>query len=105
VTGPHHRRTGIFLPEVAHPYADFGRAKYQIDFASLTGDTPFLDALNLAGDSDNLSFLVGAGWFPRREDPFIRKYGGKQATGGRVITLDRLSEMSVRPERATRLAN
>jgi putative intracellular protease/amidase len=60
--GPHRRRTGNFLPEVAHPYAEFDRAKYQIDFASLTGDTPFLDALNLANDPDNLSFLVGKGW-------------------------------------------
>jgi putative intracellular protease/amidase len=62
VIGPHHRRTGIFLPEVAHPYAEFDRAKYHIDFASLTGEGPYLDALNLAGDPDNLSFLVGAGW-------------------------------------------
>src|SRR6201986_2471532 len=60
--GPHHRRTGNFLPEVAHPYAEFDRAGYQSDFASLTGDTPFLDALNLAADPDNLSFLVGKGW-------------------------------------------
>src|SRR5215510_6052364 len=60
--GPHNRRTGNFLPEVAHPYAEFDRAGYQIDFASLTGDTPFLDALNLANDPDNLSFLVGKGW-------------------------------------------
>ncbi|NJO43556.1 MAG: type 1 glutamine amidotransferase domain-containing protein [Cyanobacteria bacterium CRU_2_1] len=62
VIGSHNRRTGNFLPEVAHPYAEFDRAKYQIDFASLTGDTPFLDALNLADDPDNLSFLVGKGW-------------------------------------------
>lgn len=60
--GPRHRRTGNFLPEVAHPFAEFDRAKYQIDFASLSGDTPFLDALNLAGDPDNLSFLTGNGW-------------------------------------------
>lgn len=60
--GPHHRRTGNFLPEVAHPYAEFDRAGYGIDFASLTGETPFLDALNLAADPDNLSFLVGKGW-------------------------------------------
>lgn len=62
VIGPHNRRTGNFLPEVAHPYAEFDRKKYQIDFASLTGDTPFLDALQLVGDPDNLSFLVGEGW-------------------------------------------
>lgn len=60
--GPNNRRTGTFLPEVAHPYAEFDKAGYQIDFASLTGDTPYLDALNLANDPDNLSFLVGNGW-------------------------------------------
>lgn len=60
--GPNNRRTGTFLPEVAHPYAEFDRKGYQIDFASLTGDTPYLDALNLANDPDNLAFLVGKGW-------------------------------------------
>src|SRR6185369_15125251 len=60
--GPNKRRTGNFLPEVAHPYAEFDRAKYQIDFASLTGESPFLDALQLANDPDNLAFLVGTGW-------------------------------------------
>ena len=60
--GPRNRRTGNYLPEVAHPYAELERARYTIDFASLTGDTPFLDALNLAADPDNLAFLVGQGW-------------------------------------------
>ncbi|WP_205435312.1 MULTISPECIES: type 1 glutamine amidotransferase domain-containing protein [Flavobacterium] len=60
--GPNNRRTGTFLPEVAHPYAEFDKANYQIDFASLTGDTPYLDALNLADDPDNLAFLTGKGW-------------------------------------------
>jgi putative intracellular protease/amidase len=60
--GPNNRRTGTFLPEVAHPYAEFSRANYQIDFASLTEDTPYLDALNLANDPDNLTFLTGKGW-------------------------------------------
>ncbi|WP_439487442.1 type 1 glutamine amidotransferase domain-containing protein [Algoriphagus sp.] len=60
--GPNKRRTGIFLPEVAHPYAEFDKVGYQIDFASLTGDTPYLDALNLADDPDNLAFLTGKGW-------------------------------------------
>ncbi|TRW26636.1 type 1 glutamine amidotransferase domain-containing protein [Flavobacterium zepuense] len=62
VIGPNNRRTGNFLPEVAHPYAEFAKAGYQIDFASLSGDTPYLDALNLAGDPDNLAFLTGKGW-------------------------------------------
>lgn len=60
--GPNNRRTGTFLPEVAHPYAEFEKANYQIDFASLTGDIPYLDALNLANDPDNLKFLTGKGW-------------------------------------------
>lgn len=60
--GPNNRRTGTFLPEVAHPYAEFEKANYHIDFASLTGDTPYLDALNLADDPDNLAFLTGKGW-------------------------------------------
>lgn len=60
--GTNNRRTGTFLPEVAHPYAEFEKAGYQIDFASLTGESPFLDALNLAEDPDNLKFLTGKGW-------------------------------------------
>ncbi|PZU83034.1 MAG: type 1 glutamine amidotransferase domain-containing protein [Chryseobacterium sp.] len=60
--GPNNRRTGTFLPEVAHPYAEFEKAGFQIDFASLSGDTPYLDALNLADDPDNLKFLTGDGW-------------------------------------------
>lgn len=60
--GPQNRRTGTFLPEVAHPYAEFHRAGYQVDFASISGDSPYLDALNLAYDPDNLQFLTGKGW-------------------------------------------
>ncbi|MCI3936006.1 type 1 glutamine amidotransferase domain-containing protein [Chryseobacterium aahli] len=60
--GPNNRRTGTFLSEVAHPYAEFEKADYQIDFASLKGESPFLDALNLADDPDNLKFLTGKGW-------------------------------------------
>ena len=60
--GQNHRRTGTFLSEVAHPYAEFEKAGYKIDFASLTGESPFLDALNLADDPDNLKFLTGKGW-------------------------------------------
>lgn len=62
VIGPNNRRTGNFLPEVAHPYGVFDEAGYEIDFASLSGDTPYLDALNLADDPDNLKFLTGKGW-------------------------------------------
>ncbi|WP_254511540.1 type 1 glutamine amidotransferase domain-containing protein [Anatilimnocola floriformis] len=60
--GPRKRRTGTFLSEVAHPYAEFTKAGYQVDFVSLTGESPFLDALNLADDPANLAFLTGKGW-------------------------------------------
>jgi len=60
--GPKKRRTGIFLPEVAHPFAEFDKAGYQIDFVSLSGEVPYLDALHLAADPQNLSFLTGKGW-------------------------------------------
>jgi putative intracellular protease/amidase len=60
--GPNNRRTGTFLSEVAHPYAAFDKAGYQVDFATLTGDAPFLDALHLANDPENLEFLTGKGW-------------------------------------------
>ncbi|UZR99664.1 type 1 glutamine amidotransferase domain-containing protein [Chondrinema litorale] len=60
--GPNNRKTGVFLPEVAHPYAEFDQANYRIDFASLTGGNTYLDALNLANDPQNLAFLTGKGW-------------------------------------------
>jgi putative intracellular protease/amidase len=91
--GPLHRRTGIFLPEVAHPYAEFDEAKYLIDFASLTGDTPYLDALNLAGDPKNLSFLVGKGW-ERMQKPAklsevdVRAYDAIFVPGGLAPMVD-----------------
>lgn len=91
--GPHNRRTGNYLPEVAHPYAEFDRAGYQIDFASLTGDTPFLDALNLAGDPDNLSFLVGNGWATMQKakklsDVDVRPYDAIFMPGGLAPMVD-----------------
>jgi putative intracellular protease/amidase len=76
--GPNNRRTGTFLPEVAHPYAEFSRAGYQVDFASLTGDTPYLDALNLASDPDNLEFLTGKGWADMQK---ARKLAAVDVTG------------------------
>jgi putative intracellular protease/amidase len=85
--GPRKRRTGIFLPEVAHPYAEFDRVNYQVDFASLTGEPPFLDALHLADDPDNLSFLVGKGWdamlkAKKLSDVDVRQYDAIFVPGG-----------------------
>src|SRR5690242_553601 len=91
--GPRNRRTGVFLSEVAHPYAEFDRAKYQIDFASLSGDTPYLDALNLAGDPDNLSFLVGKGWAAMQKarklsDVDVKPYDAIFVPGGLAPMVD-----------------
>lgn len=91
--GPHHRRTGNYLPEVAHPYAEFDRAKVQVDFASLSGETPFLDALHLAADTDNLAFLVGAGWSAMQKakklsDVDVRSYDAIFMPGGLAPMVD-----------------
>jgi putative intracellular protease/amidase len=91
--GPKNRRTGVFLPEVAHPYAEFENAKYQIDFASLTGDSPYLDALNLAGDPQNLHFLVGKGWAamhdaPKLSDVEVTVYDAIFVPGGLAPMVD-----------------
>ena len=91
--GPNNRRTGIFLPEVAHPYAEFEKADYQIDFASLTGDTPYLDALNLADDPQNLAFLTGNGWASMQKaaklaDVDVRGYDAIFVPGGLAPMVD-----------------
>jgi putative intracellular protease/amidase len=91
--GPNKRRTGVFLSEVAHPYAEFVKAKYQVDFASLTGESPFLDALNLAGDPDNLAFLTGKGWAAMHEakklaDVDVRSYDAIFVPGGLAPMVD-----------------
>jgi len=93
VIGPNKRRTGIFLSEVAHPYAEFTKANYQIDFASLTGDTPYLDALNLADDPDNLAFLTGKGWAGMQKakkltDVDVRQYDAIFVPGGLAPMVD-----------------
>jgi putative intracellular protease/amidase len=93
VIGPNNRRTGTFLPEVAHPYAEFNRAHYQIDFASLSGDTPYLDALNLAADPDNLSFLTGQGWVDMQKarklsDVDVKGYDAIFVPGGLAPMVD-----------------
>jgi len=91
--GPNNRRTGTFLPEVAHPYAEFDRAGYEIDFASLTGDTPYLDALHLADDADNLTFLTGRGWVamqkaPKLSDVDVSTYDAVFTPGGLAPMVD-----------------
>jgi putative intracellular protease/amidase len=93
--GPFRRRTGTFLPEVAHPCAEFTRAGYQVDFASLSGDTPYLDALNLAADPDNLAFLTGDGWAAMQKarklsDVDVKGYDAIFVPGGLAPMVDML---------------
>lgn len=85
--GPNKRRTGTFLSEVAHPYAEFVKANFEVEFASLTGESPFLDALNLADDADNLAFLTGKGWADMHKagklsDRDVSHYDGVFVPGG-----------------------
>lgn len=91
--GPHKRRTGVFLSEVAHPFADFIKAKYEVHFASLTGESPYLDALNLADDPDNLAFLTGPGWAAMHQagklsDENARNYDAIFVPGGLAPMVD-----------------
>lgn len=91
--GPRRRRTGNYLPEVAHPYMEFHRAGYRIEFASLNGDTPYLDALQLAADPDNLAFLTGDGWAgmqkaARLSDVEVRRYDAIFVPGGLAPMVD-----------------
>ncbi len=93
VIGPLNRRTGTFLPEVAHPYAEFNNAGLHIDFASLSGDTPYLDALNLADDPDNLAFLTGEGWAKMQKaaklsDVNVAEYDAVFVPGGLAPMVD-----------------
>ncbi len=78
---------------MAHPYAEFTRAGYQVDFASLTGDTPYLDALNLAADPDNLAFLTGDGWAAMQKarklsDVDVKGYDAMFVPGGLAPMVD-----------------
>ena len=62
VIGPNHRKTGVFLDEVAHPYVEFDHAGYKIDFASLTGEVPGLDNMEARDEAMNAAFLNNGGW-------------------------------------------
>lgn len=62
VIGPNHRKTGVFLDEVAHPYVEFDHVGYHIDFASITGQIPALDNLEAKDEALNAEFLNGGGW-------------------------------------------
>ncbi len=62
IIGPKHRKTGVYLPEAAHPYSEFDAVGYNIDFASLTGEVPALDGMESKDESQNAKFLQGKGW-------------------------------------------
>ncbi|MBS1555025.1 MAG: type 1 glutamine amidotransferase domain-containing protein [Bacteroidetes bacterium] len=59
--GPKNRKTGNYLPEVAHPYHEFEQKKYVIDFASVQGGEPPVDGMELTEDPINVSFINGKG--------------------------------------------
>lgn len=59
--GPKKRNTGNYLPEVSHPYHEFQQKGYHIDFASVQGEEPPVDGMDLTHDPLNVAFLEGAG--------------------------------------------
>ncbi|MCE2894421.1 MAG: type 1 glutamine amidotransferase domain-containing protein [Flammeovirgaceae bacterium] len=69
--GPKNRKTGNFLPEVAHPYHEFDQKKYVIDFASVQGGDPPIDGMELTEDPLNVSFINGKGLRDMKESKKI----------------------------------
>lgn len=59
--GPNKRKTGNFLPEVAHPYHEFKKKNYSVDFASVNGGEAPLDGTDQTDDPLNVEFLNGEG--------------------------------------------
>ena len=59
--GPNQRKTGNFLPEVAHPYHEFIQQGYEVDFASVAGEEPPVDGMDQLDDPRNVSFVEGQG--------------------------------------------
>lgn len=56
VIGPHHRPTGFFFPEIAHPFAELDRGGIAVEFASPSGGKPPEDGFD-AADSEQTTFL------------------------------------------------
>lgn len=59
--GPNQRKTGNFLPEVAHPYDEFVKHGYEVDFASVEGPEPPVDGIDQLDDPRNVAFVEGEG--------------------------------------------
>ncbi len=59
--GPNDRKTGNFLPEVAHPYETFVRNNYEVDIVSLKGGAAPVDGIDKRDDDMNIAFLDGEG--------------------------------------------
>ena len=93
VIGPKHRKTGVFLPEAAHPYGEFDAAGYQVDFASLTGDVPGLDGMEAKDEPENAKFLNGPGWVKMQNntklaDVDVSQYDAIFVSGGLAPMVD-----------------
>jgi putative intracellular protease/amidase len=54
------RKTGFYVPEVAHPYAVFTAAGHQVDFVSVAGGEPPRDGVK-PGDEVVAAFLADQG--------------------------------------------
>lgn len=59
--GPHHRQTGSFLTEIAHPYETFKKEGYAVDIASVEGGEAPLDGMFEKDEKLNEAFLHGDG--------------------------------------------
>ena len=101
--GPNKRKTGNYLPEVSHPYAEFTSEGYQVDFASVKGGEPPIDGLDLTDDELNTRFLEGDGLSKMKisskvEDVDITDYDAVFIPGGLGPMVDMPdNEISHRP--------
>ena len=91
--GPNHRQTGVFLPEAAHPFLEFDKVGYQVDFASLTGEVPSLDGMEAKDEPENAEFLNGEGWQKMQHntklaDVNVRTYDAIFVSGGLAPMVD-----------------
>jgi putative intracellular protease/amidase len=58
IIGPHHRPTGFFFPEIAHPFEELDNAGIAVEFASPLGGKPPEDGFD-GTDTGQATFLAG----------------------------------------------
>ncbi|MEM9488791.1 MAG: type 1 glutamine amidotransferase domain-containing protein [Myxococcota bacterium] len=102
--GPNNRKTGYFFPEVAHPFEEFDRAGYAVDFATINGGAPPADGYD-ESDASSKAFHASKA-FQRMQNS--RKLSEIEVTAYDAVFvpggLGPMVDMSENPEVKTALA-